>query len=247
MISKNHLFALWHPTLSAELHIKSTEITIKDKELISRIIHILRLTAGEQCILFDATKQITATIVMITSKIITMTYTMVSYNQPYTPTITALLPLLKKDDLSTAVTQLTAIGISKIQLIMTEKVQRSWGGTAEYERLQRVIIAAAEQSKNFALPVLVEPIPLREAITGHAAIICGDPDGTPYQTILSNLPASLDACAILVGPEGDFTDHEKEYLKKADVQFCSLTPTILRSHLAITVLATSLRSWYHTP
>ena len=166
----------------------------------------------------------------------------------YIPTITALLPLLKKDDLSAAVADLTAVGVSAIQLVLTNTIHRSWGGDQEYARLERVMVAAAEQSKNFTVPELHNPCSLLDALSHHFTIICGDSEGNTFKSVFCNVSAlPLAHCAVLVGPESDFTITEKEILKKAGVINCSLTPTVLRSHLAITIMAASVRSWYHGP
>lgn len=51
-----------------------------------------------------------------------------------------------------------------------------------------------------------------------------------------------DAMTCMVGPEGDLTDQEKDELKKVNVQFVRLTPTVLRSWHALLVGVGALRS-----
>jgi RsmE family RNA methyltransferase len=133
--------------------------------------------------------------------------------------------------------------------VLTDSVQRSWGGIHEYERLERLIIASAEQAKQFAVPQLHEPISLETAIAQQPLLIYGDPAGNAFKTVFQALPPKkneLKQCAVLVGPEADFTLHEKRLLQNHGAIGCALTPTVLRSHLAITMLAGAVRSWYHT-
>ncbi|PKN03448.1 hypothetical protein CVU75_02160, partial [Candidatus Dependentiae bacterium HGW-Dependentiae-1] len=40
---------------------------------------------------------------------------------------------------------------------------------------------------------------------------------------------------LLVGPEGDLTEEEKGAISRAGVQFCKLTPTVLRAMQATAV------------
>jgi RsmE family RNA methyltransferase len=240
--SPAHLFALrYDPQLPSQ----DTEFVLSDAALINRISVILRLRIGEQLTLFNRQNHALVTIVSIGKKSITVRCETIYKNKIYSPTITALLPLLKKDDLATAIVQLVACGISAIQLLTTENTQRAWGGDAEYERLERLIIASAEQAKQFAVPLLHKPISLQDAIAQHKMLIVGDPAGLPFKEIMQKLPDTLRECAVLVGPEADFTSQEKNLLETAGALHCSLTPTVLRSYLAVTLLAGALRSWYH--
>jgi len=239
-----HLFALWFPSLSSMVSKSVGELHIIDTVLITRIQKALRLRVGERCILFDRAAHVICIVKALQSKAITISYAAVEQNAVYAPIITALLPLLKKDDLSTAVAELTAVGVSAIQLIMTDGVQRAWGGATEYERLERVMIATAEQSKNFAVPYLYEPVLLREAIQKHDLVLVGDPEGLSYAQVLKSFPQTIKSCSVLVGPEADFSSAEKAYLAGQGVTFCALTPTVLRSHLALTIMTASVRAWY---
>lgn len=245
--TRAHQFALWHGTLSSEKIVNGQQYKVIHKDLITRITSVLRLRVGETFILFDRACHVFLKISSLESKCIVTIVSSIDSNAHYTPCITALLPVLKKDDLSTAVYDLTAVGVSVIQLILTDTVQRVWGGQQEYERLERVMIAAAEQSKNFSVPILREPVPLVSEIMQYKTLLWGDPFGTPFQLAMANLPVSLEQCAVLVGPESDFTFSEREALKRAGCIGCSLTPTILRAHLALTIMAASMRSWYHRP
>lgn len=240
-----HLFAFWYPTLSSELNNNTTVLQIKDTALITRINTVLRLKRGEEFVLFDKKLHVKASISELNKKYIAVRCNTPSKNETYAPSITALLPLLKKDDLGTAVTQLVACGISAIQLVITKGVQRTWGGTHEYERLERLIIAAAEQSKHFALPELREPIPLGKALSIYKNIIACDVDGKPFEQLFVDLPHTSTECSVLVGPESDFTLDEKAQLQTHKVRSYTLTPTVLRSYLAITIIAGTIRSWYY--
>jgi RsmE family RNA methyltransferase len=240
-----HQFALWSSDVSTEKILVGQRYAVVHKDLIMRIISILRLRVGEICILFDRMYNIQVQIVSIESKSVITTVLSVNKNIQYTPYLTVLLPVLKKDDLSTAVADLTAVGVSVIQLVTTETVQRAWGGKQEYDRLERVMIAAAEQSKNFAIPVLKEPRSLLAEASQHSVLIYGDSDGIGFKSVFKDMPTALAECALLVGPESDLSVSEKEALQRMKAVACSLTPTVLRAHLAIAVMAAGVRSWYH--
>ena len=243
--SNAHLFAFWYPTLSAEIKGAQKTLQIKESTLITRISAVLRLQVNESFLLFDRTLHVPVVITEINKKYIAVLCGTVEKNNLYTPSITAILPLLKKDDLATALVQLVASGISAVQLVLTQGVQRTWGGAHEHDRLERLMIAAAEQSKHFALPFLHEPIPLAMAVLKHKNIVYGDADGKPFKEIFNDLPVLIKECAVLVGPESDFALDEKVLLHTHGVVGYSLTPTVLRSYLAITIITGALRSWYY--
>lgn len=240
-----HQFAFWYAELSDALQPNKHELIIRDATLIGRIANIVRLRVGEPCILFNRAIHVSCIIRGIESKSIRMTCELIEKNHLYEPTITALLPLLKKDDLSSAVAALTAVGVSRIQLLAAESMQRNRWDAHDNVRLERIMIAAAEQSKNFSIPQLSAPLALADALAEHSTIIWGDVAGRPYADVLRALPQKIEACAVVVGPEADFTAAEKKILHARGAHACLLTPTVLRAHLAITILAATVRSWYH--
>lgn len=241
-----HTFAFFVPALSTQLknaHIHDTYI-LEHKDVITRITSIVRLKPDESCILFDRVMHIMATLEAENKKTITFRINTIEKNKELKPEIICLLPLLKKDDLAEAINDLTACGVTKIQLITTAKVQRTWGGPQELQRLERIAIAAAEQSKHYTYPLIYEPISLQKAITTYNTTmrIFFDPSGNSLPRLISSLTGSISSISLLVGPEGDLTSEEKKYLKEKSIIFCALTPTILRAHLAITVGAAFIRS-----
>src|SRR5581483_3691390 len=128
---------------------------------------------------------------------------------------TFALPILKKDDFETALYSLVELGANAVQFITTEKVQRSLYGEKEYERCKRIMISAAEQSKNFAVPELFLPISLPEYVARISPLkipkIYFDVDGTSVlecaQSVIAEKPQEI---ILMVGPEGDLTSNEKQ-------------------------------------
>jgi 16S rRNA (uracil1498-N3)-methyltransferase len=149
---------------------------------------------------------------------------------------------LKKQALEEAVYGLVECGVSSIYLLDTDKVQRDWGGDKEYERLYKICIAAAEQSKNYAMPQIHKPISLNEFIKQHAAYtkLFFDPAGASIMATISDRKHENICC--IVGPEGDLTESEKDLLRTQQFNFCHLTPTILRAQQAVVVAVGALRS-----
>ncbi len=158
MSKKKHEFAIFYSGLTQTL--KSDRLTCNDKAVITRVSHVLRLRVDDTLILFDEKHHASAVVSTLSKKEVSFKIIKSSTNKKIEPSIRIALPVLKKDAFEQAIYNITELGGSEIQLIATEKAQRSWGGDKEMERLKRVMIAAAEQSKNFDMPVIHKPISL---------------------------------------------------------------------------------------
>ncbi len=165
--NQKHIFSFYIDRLSFLL--SSVEIgslaVLKDKNVYHRIIRVLRLHSGDSCILFDSIIHVHFLIQKLVNK--QEIYGVIKqkkYNKILQPHITSILPLLKRDDIETALYSLVEMGVNRIQLMITNKVQRKWGGKKEKEHLQKVIVAAAEQSKNFSIPLLHPPQSFEQVI-----------------------------------------------------------------------------------
>lgn len=210
---------------------------IVDAALVHRIVHVLRLKNDDTIILFTQQEHALFTITTISKKEITGIIKKVTPNERYSPSITLLLPLLKKEALEQAIYGAVEAGVTVIQLIITEKVQRSWGGNQELERFERIIVAAAEQSKCFSFATISGPIALEKALQEHNGkkILYADPAGNPIAKI-------TEPVVLLVGPEGGLTEQEVLLLKKQQRQAISLGPTILRAQQAAITFVSLVRS-----
>jgi 16S rRNA (uracil1498-N3)-methyltransferase len=127
---------------------------------------------------------------------------------------------------------------------MTAKVQRTWQ-QRELARLQKIIIAAAEQSKNFSFPTIKEPISLDDISESDDTVyrVFADPKGKSLLEVMNDIStACIKKIHVLVGPEGDLTEEEKKQAQKSSFVFCRLTPTILKSSQAMSILAAACRS-----
>lgn len=244
MLNNKHTFALYYPNLN--MHSSHLEINIDVPELIFRIQTVLRLKKNDSLILFTQTNHALVIITGIEKKKIHVTLISQNNNTLLSPHITAALPLLKKQETEEAISRLCEIGVNEIQLIITEKTQRSWGGNNELTRLKRICIAAAEQSKHFSFPQIQNPIFFNQFLNkeNDSQFIFCDPKGIPFLTFIQQNPISIQSYIILVGPEGDLSPQEKKTLSQRECTLLSLTPTILRAQDAIVLSCGMLRSLY---
>jgi 16S rRNA (uracil1498-N3)-methyltransferase len=241
-IVMTHEFALFYKNLSGH-----TSSTLTDTDIIHRIMHVLRKKKGDKIIFFNQKSHVSFLLKEITSKKITGILGDFKMNHIISPYIKLFMPVLKKEALSEAIYGAVECGVSEIQLVMTEKVQRKWQGQKELERLQRVVIAAAEQSKHFSLPNIHEPISFLDALNspGVDKLLCADPEGEPISSLFCHpqqAGGKSEDLGIFLGPEGGLTEKELSELKQAQATFFKLTPTILRARQAAILSVGFLRS-----
>lgn len=235
-----HTFAIYKENLSeliVSLHEKD-RLYFKDTTLSNRLVKILRIQPQEKFILFDETIHVELVAhenMFINKREIDSTIQKKSPNTPLAPHITLLLPILKKEALEQAAYVAAQMGVTQVIPVVTKKSEQKLS-EKEIERLQKIMIAACEQSKNFTPPTLHKIQSLTQSIHQDGYKICFDEDGSPLATLITNLKNVSDTpLLVTLGPEGGFVEDEKKALQTAGFNFYKLTPTILRSREAVTV------------
>jgi len=244
-----HIFALYtHGSLPKSGIGDGTLHTISDPTLAQRMYGILRLKPGEILQVFNMYAVMVITLQHVASnKEIKFTINTLSPLRALKPDITILLPLLKRDALCDALYTCVEMGVNSIDLVITQKIHKPWYTDREAERLKSVMIAAAEQSKQFVLPQICGPQPLaiivQEYASSKAYRMLFDPHGSPLFDHIKHVTQEAPEQIILaVGPEGDFTEQEKILLDEAGFRQCALTETVLRAQQALAVGLGAVRS-----
>lgn len=250
MIDK-HEFALF-TQLPVKINIDS-RLTLSDNNsdnnIVRRISIILRLKPQEFIILFDRYKAIRVELLKISSHDIICKIIDVNYLEEIKPHITLLLPILKKEALEAVLYSAVEMGVTSIQLISTQKSIRNFT-PKDYSRIDMIMIAAAEQSKQFVLPKI------KSIITYSQLFIENDfsNNSKDFKIIFSQNGRSLidslvcikekkpTSFTILVGPEGGLTEQEDSQAIAAGFIYTRLTNTTLRALQAVAVSLGIIRS-----
>ena len=154
------------------------------------------------------------------------------------PDIDYLFAPLKHARLDYMVQKATELGVRRLRPVMTA---RTIAERVNLERMRANAIEAAEQCNLVFVPEVLEPEPLAKAIAGwdhgRRLIFC-DETGERVNP-LDRLANVSTPAAVLVGPEGGFTDEERRLLRAQPfVTGISLGPRILRADtVAIAALA----------
>ena len=153
------------------------------------------------------------------------------------PDIWLLFAPVKKARNSFIVEKATELGVSLLQPVITARTTSS----IKSDKMSAQIIEAAEQTERLDLPEICAALKLEQALENWdeaRTLIFADEagDALPAAQTLTNIKPP---CAVLIGPEGGFTDKEREFLRaKPCVAPISLGPRILRADTAaLSVLA----------
>jgi len=124
----------------------------------------------------------------------------------------------------------TELGVTKfLPIIFDRTIVRK----INKERLEKVIIEAAEQSNRINVPSIEEPRSLKEFLSNQKIdLIFTDLNSQNKKIDLDKL--SANPTCVIIGPEGDFSEEERQQiLAFKGVQPIKINENILRSETAV--------------
>ena len=123
----------------------------------------------------------------------------------------------------------TELGVTKfLPIIFDRTIVRK----INKERLEKVIIEAAEQSNRINVPTIEEPQKLKNFLSNDMDLIFTDLNTSNTKIDLKKL--TTKPTCVIIGPEGDFSEEEREkILKFKGVQPIKINENILRSETAV--------------
>lgn len=160
------------------------------------------------------------------------------------PDISLLFAPLKKARTDFVVEKACELGVRRIQPVMTEFTQAS---RVRSDRLQTVVIEAAEQTERMDIPTVEDDMSLWAALDNWDAstpLYYCDEAGVAAP-MADTLSKAVEASAgLLIGPEGGFSAAERERLRSLEfVVPVTLGPRILRAETAVVSALTLWQSF----
>jgi len=150
------------------------------------------------------------------------------------PDLWLLFAPIKRVRLDWLVEKATELGAAALLPVLTARTQPE---RVNRERLRAQAIAAAEQSERLSVPEIRMPERLDGVLAGwpteRRLILCDESGaGRPITAALAELPEAAPI-ALLIGPEGGFTETELDALGKLPiVSRVGLGPRVLRAETA---------------
>ena len=146
---------------------------------------------------------------------------------------------LKHARLDYMVQKAVEMGAGSLMPVMTQHTQSS---RVNVERMEANVIEAAEQCGVLSVPSVLSPMSLKDVLTawpeahaGRKLLFCdeGEETNNPLLTLVQLKENGPPPLAILIGPEGGFSEDERVLLKDLDfVTPIPLGPRILRADTA---------------
>ena len=191
---------------------------------------VLRLQAGAEVKLFDdLTGEWLAELVEAGRKRVRVTVARRLRPREAVPDLWLLFAPIKRGRIDWLVEKATELGVARLAPVLT---RRTVVDKLNLERLRAHAIEAAEQCERTALPELEAPAALEKVLAawpaGRPLYFADEGGGAPLAEAVEPGPA-----AILIGPEGGFTDEERAAIRAVpQARPVSLGPRILRADTA---------------
>lgn len=204
--------------LYADMPLQQADTLALPKPLARRLSRVLRCRAGDRVALFNGKDGLWA-VELLDSQADTVRVVEQLAPQPQLPEVWLYIALTKRDAMDRVLRQATEMGITHIQPVQTA---RSVADKINVERVETLLVEATEQCERLHLPQILPVMKLEKAVEQARPVFwCAEHVRGNWQGEVSP-PA-----AILVGPEGGFSDAEKAWLATQK----NVTPVGLGTHI----------------
>lgn len=213
------------------------------------LANVLRLTEGAEILAFNGRDgEWKAALAFPTRKKIVLMPVEQTRPQPGDCDLHFLFAPLKVGRMDYLVQKAVEMGAGILQPVMTQHVQ---GKISSLERLQANAVEAAEQCGVLAIPTVAAPKKLKNLLERWPAsrrIIFCDEDSETQNPLPALSRIEERHLALLIGPEGGFSDEERELLRSLPfVTAIPLGPRILRADTAavaaLAVVQAAIGDW----
>lgn len=168
--------------------------------------------------------------------------------QPPQPDLLYCFAPLKTGRLDYLIQKAVEMGAGTLQPVITQHTQTAKAST---ERMRANAVEAAEQCGILAIPGVAEPVRLEPLLAGWDAsrrLIFCDEDAATHNPLPALREIEEKSLALLVGPEGGFSDDERRMLRALPfVTAIPLGPRILRADTAavaaLAVIQAAIGDW----
>ena len=192
---------------------------------------VMRIKVNETFSLFNSGGEWEAKIIEIAKNIVKFNITKQLRQKENTKEVWLAFSPIKSNYFNFMIQKATELGVTKfLPIIFDRTVVRK----INKERLQKIIIEAAEQSNRINVPSIEEPQNLKNFLTenkNNIDLIFTDLNSQNKKLDIKGL--SKKPICLIIGPEGDFSEFEKEEVLSFDgVKPLKINNNILRSETA---------------
>lgn len=215
------------------VHSGRAQITGEDAHHLTRV---LRVEAGQKFEISDNHNLYLAEVESARKDLVS--FAVLERLEPLAPALHSaiLVSLIKFERFEWIIEKATELGVEQIVPVDAERSEKGLARAAakRLERWKRIAREASEQSRRQRLPEVESCVSLADALATEATYRYRLEEQTA-PPILGELPADRkpqDRVALLVGPEGGWTDRERDSISLAGWKPVSLGHEILRAETA---------------
>ena len=200
-----------------------------DKSQSHYVSKVMRVKENEVFSLFNNSGEWEAKILNISKSIVEFNLTKQLRKKENIKELWLAFSPIKSNYFNFMIQKATELGVTKfLPIIFDRTIVRK----INKERLEKVIIEAAEQSNRINVPKIEEPQKLKHFLSNEMDLIFTDINTNNTKINLKKLTAK--PTCVIIGPEVDFSEEERiEILKFNGVQPIKINENILRSETAV--------------
>ena len=201
-----------------------------DKSQSHYLTKVMRLKIGDNFSLFNKNGEWEANILNISKFIVEFIVTKQLRQEENIKELWLAFSPIKSNYFNFMIQKATELGVTKfLPIIFDRTVVRK----INKERLSKVIIESSEQSNRLVIPTIEDPKTLDQFLNLNNFQLIFTDLNSKNTKINSSIMSDKPVC-IIVGPEGDFSESERQkILSYKDVQAIKINENILRSETAV--------------
>ena len=218
---------LYHPNSILE-----NTTSLLSKEHTHYVVNVMRLKRGSNLNFFNKNGEWRSEVIFLDKDRVEVKFLEKIKNENNLSKIELAICLVKKNPMEIILQKATELGVSKIIPIISERTEVK---ELNYERANRIVIEATEQSNQLVPPEITDVKKLKDFLKTFdetSKLLFADVN-SKENLKNDDLKDSKSLC-ILIGPEGDFSPAEREsILGNGSVKPFKLSRNILRSDTAV--------------
>ena len=212
--------------------IEENSTNLLSKEHTHYVVNVMRLKRGSNINFFNSEGEWKSEIVFLDKDRVEVKIIEKIKQPKGLSNIELAICLVKKNPMETILQKATELGVSKITPIVSERTEVK---ELNYDRANKIVIEATEQSNQLSPPKIFEVTKLKDFLDnldGTSKLLFADVNSTNNlnaETLKQGNPIS-----VLIGPEGDFSPSERDsILGNSNVTSFTISRNILRSDTAV--------------
>jgi 16S rRNA (uracil1498-N3)-methyltransferase len=219
-----------------------TDVLELDADETHHLAHVMRARVGDEVVVMDGAGRLADTRIAKIERHRAVLEVLLQRSAPRPrPHMTLIQAVPREQKLDYVIQKATELGVAEIVPVTTEYTVvriREGGEEAKQERWWRIALGAAKQSGSAWIPDVRAVVALDDYLAHlpkfdlflHCSL---EPDAPPLRSVIDAVRGrDLEAVAVLVGPEGDFSARECAAARQAGGRPVSLGDLTLRSETA---------------